>query len=240
MRLKTRTWSYLKTVTGASKLHRMSSFIILSLILPMIISPTSLQMGAGKVEAQSNKITLAVDSPTVVASGNKVSQIMPGESLVDKQAREKAEADAKAAADAKAKVASSRSVVARENRVYSDPSDFTSIYQRAEAVYGVDARILRAIHLVETGGSGSTGLTNHSGSGAQGPMQFLPSTFRAHGVDGNGDGIKDINNVEDAIFSAAQYLRACGYPNVQKALWGYNPSKAYYNKVMGIANSLGY
>lgn len=232
--LKTNLWSFVKNVTSTSKLHRMSSFIILSFLLPVIISPNASLIGADKAEAEKSEIKLSIDSPTLLVSGNKISQIQPGESLTDKQAREKAEADAKAAAEAKAKIVN-RNVVARENRVYNDPSDFGSIYSRAEAVYGVDARILRAIHQVETGGSGSTGLTNHTGSGAQGPMQFLPPTFRSHGVDGNGDGIKDINNVEDAIFSAAAYLRACGYPNIQKALWGYNPSTSYYNKVMRIA-----
>jgi len=221
----------------------MSSFIVLSILLPAIISPNASLIGTNKAEAKTNGIKLSVDLATPLVSGNKVSEIKPGESSADKEVRLKAEADAaaKAAAEAKAKQATaSRSVVARENRVYTDPSDFTSIYQRAQAAFGVDARILRAIHLVETGGSGSSSVTNHSGSGAQGPMQFLPSTWRSHGVDGNGDGIADINNVEDAIFTAAAYLKACGYPNVQKALWGYNPSTSYYNKVMGITASLGY
>lgn len=240
--LKTNLRSKVQTVTSKMALHRMSSFIFLSILLPVIISPNASLIRTDRVEAKTNVIKLSVDSPTILVSGNKISEIKPGESQEDKKAREKSEAEAKAAADAQAKTksASSRSVVARENRVYNDPSDFTSIYQRAEAAYGVDARILRAVHLVETGGSGSSGITNHGGSGAQGPMQFMPSTWRRHGVDGNGDGIVDINNVEDAIFSAAAYLKACGYPNVQKALWGYNPSTAYYNKIMGIARSLGY
>lgn len=222
----------------------MSSFVILSMILPVLITPNLSGVGIDKAEAESNnQIKLSTDSPSVLTSGNKVSQIQPGESSLDKAAREKAEAEAKAKADAEAKAkqaAASRSVVARENRVYNDPSDFGPIYAGAQAAYGVDARILRAIHLVETGGSGSSSITNRGGSGAQGPMQFMPSTWRSYGVDGNGDGVADINNVADAIYAAAKYLKACGYPNVQKALWGYNPSTAYYNKVMGIARSLGY
>ena len=242
---KTRIWSYLKITASKSKLHRMSSFILLSMILPVIVSPNLSQTGADKVEAKSNNvIKLSVESPRVLITGNTISEIKPGESATDKQAREKAEADAKAAseakaaADAKAKqAAASRTVVARENRSYSDPSDFSDIYQRASwSVGGLDPRLLRAVHLAETGGSGSTMVTSYAG--AQGPMQFLPSTWKRYGVDGNGDGVADIGNVEDAIFAAAKYLKACGYPDFHKALWGYNPSTSYYNKVMRIYNSL--
>lgn len=209
------------------------------LIFPLAITP-ALSSKSPLIEqvVYKSEIKLATDKETVIASPKKISVIQPGESKVEKEAREKAEAEAKALALARAKT--KRNVVARENRTYNDPSSFDEIYLRAQNTYGIDARLLRAIHQVETGGSGSTGLTNRTGSGAQGPMQFLPSTFRRHGTDGNGDGIADINNVEDAIFSAAKYMVACGYPNVQKALWGYNPSNPYYNKVMGIAKSYGY
>jgi len=179
-------------------------------------------------------IVLTRDSAKALSIIKAKPDIMPGESIVQKEIREKAEA---ALALARTKK-TSRDVVSRERRVYSDPSDFSTIYKAAEARFGVDARILHAIHYVETGCSGSTYKTN--ASGAAGPMQFLPSTFRRHAVDGNGDGVFDIYNVEDAIFTAAAYLRACGYPDVKKALWGYNPSYSYYHKVMEVAKSLGY
>jgi len=229
-----------KNLISGSELHRMTSFILLSMMLPMAYIPSIGNKDVDE-EAGSNNLKLSLDSSSVIVSDEKISEIKPGESKIEREAREKAEADAKAALEAKAKAAAiktSRSVVARENRVYSDPSNFDEIYARAQNAYGVDARILKAVHTVETGRSGSTAITSYAG--AQGPMQFLPSTWRRHGVDGNGDGSADINNVEDAIFTAAAYLRACGYPNVQKALWGYNPSTSYYNKVMGVARSLGY
>lgn len=41
---------------------------------------------------------------------------------------------------------------------------------------------------------------------AVGPGQFLPSTFVAFGIDANGDGVADPNNVYDAAASTANYL----------------------------------
>ena len=188
------------------------------------------------VEASSMVSTIQLDlkSSSILSSTKTNSVITPGESTVQRIEREQAEALAKARADARVTV--SRNTISRERRVYNDPADFDSIYQRAEAVIGVDWKLLKSIHIVETGASGSTYRANPSG--ATGPMQFLPSTFKRHAVDGNGDGVLDITNVEDAIFSAAQYLKDCGYPNIKSALWGYNPSTSYFNKVTRIYNGL--
>jgi Transglycosylase SLT domain len=41
---------------------------------------------------------------------------------------------------------------------------------------------------------------------AVGPMQFIPSTWRSVGVDGNGDGRRDPNNLFDAAYGTARYL----------------------------------
>lgn len=210
--------------------NKTASFVILSAMLPLSVISAGINTVPEITKANDN-IVLTTTSSKPVSINQGKSTITPGESKVEKEAREKAETDAKA--KAAANTLKSRNTVARESRVYNDPSDFDSIYARAQAVYGVDARILKAIHTVETGRSGSTLRANPSG--ATGPMQFIPSTWRRHGVDGNGDGIADIGNVEDAIFSAAAYLKACGYPDVHKALWGYNPSSFYYNKVMNIA-----
>ncbi|MEU1407842.1 NlpC/P60 family protein [Streptomyces sp. NPDC005728] len=42
--------------------------------------------------------------------------------------------------------------------------------------------------------------------GAEGIAQFMPSTWETHGIDGNGDGKRDVWDPEDAIPSAAGYL----------------------------------
>lgn len=203
--------------------------------LPVFIAESNTQESA----TETSEIVMDTTTANLLSQNNKISVFVPGESTEAKESREKAQAaKAKADADAQAEklAQSTRNTVAREYRVYTDPVNFDDIYARAESVYGVDRKLLKAVHIVETGASGSTGLSNPSG--ATGPMQFLPSTFRRHAQDGNGDGIADIQNVEDAIYSAAQYMIACGYPNVKDALWGYNPSTAYYNKVMRVYNGL--
>ncbi len=224
---------------------RVASIVFVSAMLPLTISPIATPLISEGKNSYEPNLRLDITSSQLVGEKREIPVIVPGESLADKQAREAAEkaaAEAKAASLAKAKAdaeaAAQRNTVSRERRVYSDPSNFDEIYQRASwSVGGLDPRLLKAIHQVETGGSGSTSRTSYAG--AQGPMQFLPSTWSRYGVDGNGDGVADINNVEDAIFTAAKYLKACGYPDIKKALWGYNPSTAYYNKVISIAHSYG-
>lgn len=226
---------------------RSTSFFTIVSIFAVAFSPVKFEIieqpvvdDAVHTQVSKTELALASDSSNVLVVKSTASTIKPGDSVAQREesAKQAAIQAAKLAEANKIAAASiSRETISRERRVYNDPSDFDTIYQKAGSAFGVDWRLLKAIHKVETGSSGSTLRSNPSG--ATGPMQFLPSTFRRHGVDGNGDGIKDIGNVEDAIFSAAAYLRACGYPDVKKALWGYNPSTSYFNKVMGIARSYG-
>src|SRR3954453_8464028 len=72
---------------------------------------------------------------------------------------------------------------------------------------------------------------------AVGPMQFIPSTWRTSGVDGNGDGAADPNNLYDAAASAARYLcRAAGAGSSPQAIGGavfsYNHDWGYVTKVL--------
>lgn len=216
-----------------SMINRLASMALLVVMLP-----TSYVSFVGKENSATFQSSVKLDtvSATPVTFDQSTPVITLGESKINQENRIKAEEAQKAESARLALI--NRNTVTREYRVYSDPSNFDEIYVKAGNAYGVDPMILKAIHIVETGASGSTSRANPSG--ATGPMQFLRSTWNRHGVDGNGDGVKDINNVEDAIFSASAYLKACGWPNAQKALWGYNPSTRYYNKVIGIAQSLGY
>src|SRR4051794_11682739 len=71
---------------------------------------------------------------------------------------------------------------------------------------------------------------------AVGPMQFIPSTWRTFGVDGDGDGVADPQDVEDAAASTAGYLcfggRDLSRPaDVRAAVLSYNHSAAYLDLV---------
>lgn len=71
---------------------------------------------------------------------------------------------------------------------------------------------------------------------AVGPMQFLPSTWAKVGQDGNRDGAKDINQVDDAALAAALHLCSIGGDlsiarNWISAIAAYNDSVDYNNRV---------
>lgn len=99
-------------------------------------------------------------------------------------------------------------------------------YRLAEAEQAVSADLLRALHDVESSAAPDGCVANAQGSGAIGPFQFKPATFRQYGVDGNHDGRRDICSFADALFSAARYLRALGAvgldnPETRQALTRY-------------------
>jgi membrane-bound lytic murein transglycosylase B len=75
---------------------------------------------------------------------------------------------------------------------------------------------------------------------AVGPMQFIPSTWRTYGADGNGDAAIDPNNIWDATLTAARYLcQAAGTltlnsrDGVVRAILAYNPNQEYLRVVGG-------
>lgn len=114
---------------------------------------------------------------------------------------------------------------------------YKPIYLAAGERFGVDWYVLAAIHNVET--SFSTISSMVSSAGAIGHMQFMPSTFKAYGIDGNGDGQISPWNINDAIFSAANYLAANNYKNnPRKAIWHYNHAEWYVNKVLATAETI--
>jgi hypothetical protein len=110
------------------------------------------------------------------------------------------------------------------------PRHLRGIYQAAQARYGVRWEILAAINEIETYYGSNL---NVSSAGATGWMQFMPGTWRAYGTDANGDGLKDPYDPEDAIFSAARYLKASGYAHdVRAALFAYNHAGWYVEDVL--------
>ena len=116
------------------------------------------------------------------------------------------------------------------------PAKLVPLYEEAAAKYHLGARgpsVLAAINFVET--SFGTNMAT-SNAGAEGWMAFLPSTFAEWGVDGDGDGVKDIFNAADAIFSAANYLHDSGAPgDWHEAVFAYNHADWYVEKVLRYA-----
>jgi soluble lytic murein transglycosylase-like protein len=100
---------------------------------------------------------------------------------------------------------------------------------------GLPPEVLVAIAKVETG----LGIrTDTSYAGAVGPMQFLPGTWAAYGVDGDGDGRADVMNVVDALHGAARLLCANGGGDphrLRTAVWHYNRSLSYVERVTTLA-----
>ncbi|MFE9499803.1 NlpC/P60 family protein [Streptomyces collinus] len=80
---------------------------------------------------------------------------------------------------------------------------------------------------------------SHSPVGAQGIAQFMPSTWETHGVDGNGDGKRDVWDPEDAIPAAAGYL--CGIAKDIKDVPGDKQGNmlAAYNAGSGAVRKFG-
>lgn len=119
------------------------------------------------------------------------------------------------------------------------PATYLALYRAAATTCpGLPWTVLAGIGAVETGHGANV---HRSVKGAVGPMQFLPSTFAEYGVDGNGDGIADIHNPADAIYSAARYLCLSGGGRggqaLYDAIWAYNHADWYVRLVIQYANA---
>ncbi len=118
-------------------------------------------------------------------------------------------------------------------------TEFAAEYLAAQDRTGTPWQLIASVHMIETGQSGTTTVASYAG--AQGPMQFLPSTYRAYALDGNGDGRSNIYDASDAILTGANYLRAGGAArgDYHSAVFNYNHAEWYVTKVMSVAHRLG-
>ncbi len=76
---------------------------------------------------------------------------------------------------------------------------------------------------------------------AVGPMQFLPATWARYGADGNGDGVRDPHQLDDAARAAARYLCAQDRNTASGEGWwdgvlAYNRSDEYARLVWAAAD----
>jgi len=144
-------------------------------------------------------------------------------------------------------------------QAYED-SDFynadAQIYKDAGEKFGYPWQIISAVHFIETGYSRRK-FSSDSYKNAKGCMQFLPSTWNGNwfwnnsekkykqakgfGVDGDNDGIADIYNCSDAIYSAGNYLKhGLKGGNYWASIFNYNHSNKYVAKVWREALNLGW
>ncbi|MEV4418353.1 lytic murein transglycosylase [Patulibacter sp. NPDC049589] len=116
------------------------------------------------------------------------------------------------------------------------PGFLLPIYRAAGDRYGIPWQVLAAINVVETDLGRNPSV---SSAGAQGWMQFMPSTWKTYGVDAVGHGYRDPQNPADAIFAAARYLRASGGgADLRKAIFSYNHSDEYVEAVLSKVRQL--
>ncbi len=142
------------------------------------------------------------------------------------------------------------------------PKEYIPIYQEAAIEYEIPWTLLAAHHRIETKFSTMDPLL--SPVGAEGHMQFMPCTFvgwqhpscsglgkgniseedktnpeiiakyGGYGIDANKDGIADPYQLEDALYSAANYLASNGAAtgDLKRAIFMYNHSDEYVKDVL--------
>src|SRR4051794_14940219 len=120
------------------------------------------------------------------------------------------------------------------------PSELVPIFNAAAARYQLGAAgpmILAALTKVESDFGRHLG---PSSAGAVGWTQFLPETWDRYGTDADGDGVASPYDAQDAIASAARFLKASGAPgDWHRALFSYNHADWYVARVLREAQDFG-
>jgi Transglycosylase SLT domain len=130
-------------------------------------------------------------------------------------------------------------IFTEENLTGSHPADLPTYW--SEFAAGTLGQTQGSYGKHQPAGNPNTGWP-HSSAGAEGPFQFLPSTWAEYGVDNSGDGRADINNILDASAGAAHLLAANGATNNKPvadwrgAIYSYNHADWYVNAVMTYYN----
>ena len=122
------------------------------------------------------------------------------------------------------------------------PTGWLPLYGRGAATCpGLPWQVLAAVGSVESAHGQSTAPGVRDGenfAGAMGPMQFLAGTWAAYSADGDGDGVRNVYDPDDAVFGAARYLCASGgakTETLRAALWAYNHADWYVEMVLELA-----
>ncbi|MFO8142814.1 MAG: lytic murein transglycosylase, partial [Marinobacter sp.] len=78
--------------------------------------------------------------------------------------------------------------------------------------------LVSALKIIDEGAIEAQGMEG-SWAGAMGHVQFMPTVFLQHAVDGDGDGRRDLwNSLPDAMMSAGRFLQSMGWDGDYR--WG--------------------
>jgi Transglycosylase SLT domain len=119
------------------------------------------------------------------------------------------------------------------------PTNYIQLFKASAADYcpGLSWTVLAAIGQIESNDGQNMG---PSSAGALGPMQFLPATWAAWGIDGFGQtGPPNVMNPYDAVPAAARLLcadgAAAGGQSLYNAIFDYNHADWYVREVLSLA-----
>jgi hypothetical protein len=118
------------------------------------------------------------------------------------------------------------------------PGNYIELFRESAARYcpGMSWTVLAAIGQIESGDGANTG---PSSAGAEGPMQFLPSTWQEWGITAFGEpGPPNVMDPYDAVPSAARLLCAAGAgtpAGLARAIFAYNHADWYVAEVLALA-----
>ena len=106
-------------------------------------------------------------------------------------------------------------------------------------IYGIALDGDAASHIPDSDGGEVDGDAEYDR--AVGPMQLIPQTWRNWHVDGNGDGVEDPQNIDDAAVATSNYLCRASGDMTDRDGWragvlAYNGSDAYAQSVADAAN----
>lgn len=125
----------------------------------------------------------------------------------------------------------------REDRLHYVPQALATLAyaDRKRAKYA-RSQLIAALKILQRGEVSRNGLVG-SWAGAMGHTQFIPTSYLAFAVDGDGDGRRDIwNSVPDALWTAANLLKRNGWRAGET--WGYEVTLPPGRKFPGGSMSL--